>query len=123
MANYNISGREAVITTDLRVKTAVSVPAQAAASRAQRAAEYLPPDWDSLTPEQQATWHQKVEQYFSKPFWAESLSLSPEVDFQAIVQEDMRSFTLLHALHKVAKQHGVSLASHLDAWNYGRGAE
>ena len=57
----------------------------------------------------------------SIPFWAEPLPLPPEVDAVAIVQEDLKFTTLLAAVSKIAEQNGVSVASQLDSWNYGRG--
>ena len=55
------------------------------------------------------------------PHWAEPLPLPPEVDFQAQVQEDLKSLALLAAVRQLADQNGNSVAAQLDTWNYGRG--
>ena len=90
--------------------------------QAQRQAEqYLPPDWDTLSAAQQAKWKQAVDDYFTNPFWAEPLPVPPEVDAVAITKSDLQAMALLAAVNKVANQRGQSVASQLDAWNYGRG--
>jgi hypothetical protein len=53
----------------------------------------------------------------STPHWSDL----PEVDFQADVQEDLKTIALLAAVRQLADQNGNSVVSQLDTWNYGRG--
>ena len=65
--------------------------------------------------------HLKRKQKQATPYWAEPQQSAPDVDFQAEIQEDLKTLALLAAVRQLADQNGNSVAAQLDDWNYGRG--
>ena len=63
----------------------------------------------------------KRKQRQETPYWAEHFSEPAEVDFQAEVQDDLKTIALLAAVRQLADQNGNSVAAQLDTWNQGRG--
>ena len=56
-----------------------------------------------------------------RPHWSEPLPTPPEVEFQAAANDDLKMLALLAAVRQLSDEHGGSVASQLDTWNYGRG--
>ena len=65
--------------------------------------------------------HLKRKQKQETPYWAVKQPSPPEIDFQADVQEDLKTLALLAAVRQLADQNGNSVAAQLDVWNHGRG--
>lgn len=51
--------------------------------------------------------------------FAEPLTLPPEYDFQADVQNDLQFAALLCAIRQIAKQRGTTITQQLDTWEAG----
>ena len=93
------------------------------AGAADRAARQLSnPQPERITRQQQAekqsAWLKELHD-----LWAEDLPLPPDIDFQAIAEQDLKLIVVMLAVRKVADQRGISMAAQLDAWNYGRGEQ
>ena len=63
---------------------------------------------------------QAQREHLETPYWAERLPVPPEVDVESIIQDDLKTLALIAAVRQLADNNGVSVASQLDSWNYGR---